>query len=568
MKQFILFTLSVVIFSCSSTKIIEKKEASKKSAFNNIDLEQKMFRKQKALEYFTKGSVLKNEGKAAEALNEYYEAILYDPESITIYIEISEALMMLKRYDAAELNLKKALEFDPENIRVLENLNRALLVQNKLDDALTISELILKLNPANQSAFQIGLAIFERRQNKENLLEFIETHVNNIGFDDKMSYTIGIYYLSLNKLQKSREWFGKCLKINPNHINAKINLTRLDVAEGKKDKGLSDLKEIIKNNPDKLNALVELIEIYRQDEKSDEVIEIIESIENPDNITKLYLAEAYYKKENWKKAQELFSVVQLNRFNIYFEFLAGDTEIRLENYESGIAFFRSIMKRDPSSAQGYYGAAFSLMRQKNYLEAEEVLRVGLVKSNSNSLLQPMLAETLLNLNKDTEATRYLERMLKENPNDAATLMQVASSYQSAKMFDKSDALFEQAIEIDDSNVGALNNYSYSLSKRGIKLDYALTLIKKALQKEPNNGYYLDTMGWIYFKLKNYDLAKKFILKSTEVRGDDSSSEVLEHLGDVYIALKDTKNALIYYNKALSKNATSETLKKKISDLKK
>ena len=280
------------------------------------------------------------------------------------------------------------------------------------------------------------------------------------------------------------------------------------------------------------------------------------------------MAEAYYKKEVWKKAQELFSIVPLDRFNIYFEFLAGDTEIRLENYESGIAFFRSIMKRDPSSAQGYYGAAFSLMRQKNYLEAEEILRVGLVKSRASSLLPPMLAEALLNLNKHTEATRYLERMLNENPNDAATLMQVASSYQSAKMFEKSDALFEQAIEIDDSNVGVLNNYSYSLSKRGIKLDYALELIKKALQKEPNNGYYLDTMGWIYFKLKNYDLAKKFILKSTEVRGDDSSSEVFEHLGDVYLALKDVENALVYYNKALVKDALNDDLKKKISDLKK
>ena len=275
LKQLILFSLSIVIFSCSTTKIIEKKEAKQKKTFQDIGLEQQMFRKQKALEYFTKGSVLKNEGKAEEALNQYYEAILYDPESITIYIEISEALMILKRFDVAELNLRKALEFEPKNIAVLENLGQVLLIQNKLNNALEVSKSILEIDKGNQNAFQVGLAIYERRQNKEEMLEFIEAHVSNIGFDDKMSYTIGIYYLSLKRFEKSREWFEKCLKINPKHINAQINLTRLDVAEGNKDKGLNDLKDIIKNHPDKLTALVELIEIYRQDEKSDEIIAII-----------------------------------------------------------------------------------------------------------------------------------------------------------------------------------------------------------------------------------------------------------------------------------------------------
>ena len=558
--------LFVLLFSCStSSKLSEnKKEPALKE--EPLDVEQHLFQKKKAVEFFTKGSLLLNEGKAEEALQLLYEAVLYDSESLTIYIAISDALIQLKRFEEAELNLKKALKLDEQNLEVLEALGTVYLSMGKLEDALSTAKLILKQDPTNKNAFNVGLAIYEKDGRREELLQFVETYVEGIGYDAKMCNTIGVYYLSLENKERARQWFERCLKIDPDHLNAQINLSRLDISEGKKQEGLENLKEILKKNPEKLNALIELIETYRREDKYSEIIALAGTLESKDQVVKLYLAEAYFKEDQFKHAQKLFAEVPLNKFNVYFEFLAGDCELRLENYESALAHFNSIIRREPAAAQGYYGAGYILIQQKEFEEAEEVLRTGLVKSNADDLLKPMLAKTLLNLNKHTEANRYLERMLKEKPNDVGTLLEVAQAYQSAEIYEKSDPLFEKAISLDGENATILNNYSYSLSKREIKLEYALELIKKALQKEPENGFFLDTMGWVYFKLKNYELAKKFILKSLEVRGDESSSEVLDHMGDVYKALNKPKLAKKYYRKALDKDTGNIKLKEKLKEL--
>jgi tetratricopeptide (TPR) repeat protein len=132
------------------------------------------------------------------------------------------------------------------------------------------------------------------------------------------------------------------------------------------------------------------------------------------------------------------------------------------------------------------------------------------------------------------------------------------------MDEECDKLYEKALRLYPDNILMLNNYAYHLSERGVKLKEALEMSKKTIEKEPNNSSYLDTYGWIFFKLKDYKNAVIYIEKAVNIRKDDT---LLEHLGDVYEGMGEIVKALKYWNEALQLNPNNENVKNKITKYK-
>jgi tetratricopeptide (TPR) repeat protein len=84
--------------------------------------------------------------------------------------------------------------------------------------------------------------------------------------------------------------------------------------------------------------------------------------------------------------------------------------------------------------------------------------------------------------------------------------------------------------------------------RGVKLDESLNFVKQALTFEPNNGAYLDSLGWVYFNLGKYDLAEENLTKAEARMGTDPT--VQEHLGDLYQKTGRLKLAAAHWDRAV------------------
>ena len=136
------------------------------------------------------------------------------------------------------------------------------------------------------------------------------------------------------------------------------------------------------------------------------------------------------------------------------------------------------------------------------------------------------------------------------------------TYDQNEEWNKSDDLYTKLIAINDQDAQAYNNFAYSLVERGEDLDYALSLSSKAIEISPQTSAYLDTIGWIYYKLSDLNKAKEFISKA--ILYDDTSAVILEHYGDVLIELNEVSEALIFYRKALLLDENNEDLISKIS----
>jgi tetratricopeptide (TPR) repeat protein len=136
---------------------------------------------------------------------------------------------------------------------------------------------------------------------------------------------------------------------------------------------------------------------------------------------------------------------------------------------------------------------------------------------------------------------------------------------SLENYDQVDYHFEKALDIDSTSLYIKNNYSYYLSLREEKLEYARELSLATIEKEPGNPTYLDTYAWIVFKLKRVDEALIYIERAIE-NGAGNNAEVLEHYGDILKAHYRFQDAMRQYQKALLLDPGNETLQEKIKGL--
>jgi Tfp pilus assembly protein PilF len=166
------------------------------------------------------------------------------------------------------------------------------------------------------------------------------------------------------------------------------------------------------------------------------------------------------------------------------------------------------------------------------------------------------------LNQADQAITVLRRALELKPDDVNTLSTLALTLDGLHRFAESDSLYEAALKIDPKYHLVLNNYGYSLAERGLQLERALAMALQAIAAEPNNAAYLDTVGWIYFKMGKFEEAERFIAKAIAAGG--ASATVYEHMGDIYFKLGQKDMAGQYWKQALNMNAANQALREKLA----
>lgn len=135
-----------------------------------------------------------------------------------------------------------------------------------------------------------------------------------------------------------------------------------------------------------------------------------------------------------------------------------------------------------------------------------------------------------------------------------------AAYERAGDFDDAERSFEKSLSLTPNFAEALNYLGYMLADRGVKLDKARDLIEKALKLEPKNPAYLDSMGWVLFKLNRAQEALPQLQKAIAL-SDAPDPTLYDHLGDIYAALKDTTKAREAWTKSLDLEASDQVRKK-------
>jgi len=117
-----------------------------------------------------------------------------------------------------------------------------------------------------------------------------------------------------------------------------------------------------------------------------------------------------------------------------------------------------------------------------------------------------------------------------------------------KNFDAAEREFRRVLELNPKNSSALNYLGYMLADRNVRLPEALSMIKQALEQDPDNGAYLDSLGWVYFRMGDLDNAEQNLQRAIERFSKDPT--VHDHLGDVYFKKGRLKDAIAQWQASL------------------
>jgi Flp pilus assembly protein TadD len=153
----------------------------------------------------------------------------------------------------------------------------------------------------------------------------------------------------------------------------------------------------------------------------------------------------------------------------------------------------------------------------------------------------------------------MERVITLDPKNDQAYFQLGALYDETKNKDKSIANMKKAIELNPKNAPALNYLGYTWAEMGVHLDQAENLILRALKIEPNDGFFIDSLGWVYYQKGDYNKAVEQLERAVEITVDDPT--IMEHLGDAYEKTSRLDRALQRYREALSKAKEADQIKR-------
>ena len=237
-----------------------------------------------------------------------------------------------------------------------------------------------------------------------------------------------------------------------------------------------------------------------------------------------------------------------------------------EIYSSENLYDISLSKLNKITPESYYFLAASLKKlsiKKLLLKSDDYgkllfQKIKIWPENESFLYE--LADYYKLRKEYKKSLKIYEKLINQFPDNERLIFLYASNLDKVNKWKQAKNLFLVLLKKNPKDTYTLNYISYKLALRDEDLDYALNLIKKALTLDPENGYFLDTIGWVEFKRKNYEKSVFYLEKASTLL--PNSDEVLDHLGDCYLKLNRTNEAIYEWKKAL-KYVQNDVLRKKI-----
>ena len=177
------------------------------------------------------------------------------------------------------------------------------------------------------------------------------------------------------------------------------------------------------------------------------------------------------------------------------------------------------------------------------------------------IFRARLGSLYLTVDRPKQAIETLNKIFIEDPEHADANYLLGLSYQEIKDFEKAEFHLRNAIRISPDRSEPYNALGYLLAELGTNLEYAVDIIQIALKKEPENGAYLDSLGWTYFKMGKDELARIELEKA--VKFESESWEIQDHLGDIYLKIGMKNNAIGAWQKAKTLNPENKKIRQKI-----
>lgn len=427
--------------------------------------------------------ILASAGKPDRALRLLDLAIDRAPERGESYFPKGIILLNQKRLAEAEQAVKQGLKYAPDSPIGYYYLGRISIEAGNAEQALASFDRAITANPSFEPAYLAQASFYESRQEKDKAIAVLQKYLQNV---------------------------------NPQNKDIRQHLIQLYVSTKDYAGGLAELEKMLEEDPGDLDAQLRMALIYGEKKEFSKAIDQLKSIlkARPAELkVRDYLGYLYEETKEFPKAIEAYEFnIQLDPTFTESHIHLGVLQYRLKKFPEAIAHLSEAVRLTPKQPEPHIVLGLALLQTDQYEKASEAFEEG----------------------------------IRHNPKSADLHFNLGTAYDKLNRFEDVVRAMETALSLDPHHADALNYLGYSYAERGIKIDQALSLTRQAVALKPDNGYYVDSLGWAFYKSGLLAEALAEIKRAVALVGDDPV--IYEHLGEIYMKqqrLSDAREAWLH-----------------------
>jgi tetratricopeptide (TPR) repeat protein len=521
--------------------------------------------KAEALAHFAEGIDFEEDGEMEKALEAYRQVLNVDPGQIELAVRVAALLTRDDDYPSAIDVLKDAVKVHPKAPEPYLELSFIYAKYlKKGDQAIEFANKAIALDPQKIDGYQRLFEIYLTAGDEKRALETLDraakmpnddptfwarlgrlygsvilkpdakpnpeqtARLNDVfekaaakGQDNAaVLKEVGDYFASTQQIKEALPFYLRVLELQPDDANVREKLATGFVLTNQRARAVETLEAIIQEHPEKYQSYELLAQLH-----DDEGRALVRANQTDP-------ANAEFKKAAQNYEQSL--LINPNHAGTYLR-LAELLLVPLKQSERAVSVLIEGRRRYPDAPEFAYYLAIALRESKKAKDAV------------------IMFEEALNEAQNAEADFLKPRFYVE----------YGAAAQEAGLYDKAAELFHKAIAMDPANAAEPYNYlGYMWAEQNSHLDEAEDAIKRALQLDPENGAYLDSMAWVEYRQGKYDQALENLKRAIENLPREDAV-VFEHLGDVYLKLNRVSQALESWQKAKTLDPSNKDLAAKI-----
>lgn len=485
----------------------------------------------------------------AHATDQYREILRLDPTDADAPLWLARLYRLQNEPDKAEGVLRDLLAREPANESGVEQLTQLLLDEGKSQEGIALLQGLLQRAPT-----------------------------------PRLWELLGDSYNQIHDLPNAEMAYRKASESKPDDIHHLKVLAQTLLMEEKFPEALEQYQRLTQMDADDPDNYLRLAEIYRRTKQLDKAEQNIRLAKAgaPNNLEVTYTEASIYEEEGRfddavrvlseavtaVKTESEFTPSRRRTLAILYQQL-GQLYRENSNYTAAVNTFEEMIRlgpeedrrarvmimdtyrdaRDmPKALESARKAADAYPKERSILIAQALLygenaqadqavsrlRAMLDGSPSDFEIQLDIAQVYEESKRWADAEQSIHEAEKIQANTSGTELTgflLGAIFERQKKFDQAEEQFHKVLETNPKSASTLNYYGYMLADRGVRLDEAVDLIKRALLEEPGNAAYQDSLGWAYFKQDKLPEAEGLLRQAAMRESHDPT--ILSHLGDLY-----------------------------------
>jgi tetratricopeptide (TPR) repeat protein len=489
---------------------------------------------------FLQARLAEDENDLSAAIDHYRQALAILPEAAPVRLDLADLYIRQNQIDEAEREVRAALTSDPAN-RAAHRLLGGILGAR-----------IERRPPGATGGPTVAEAI-----------SHLERSLGGEGADPYAEYLLNSLYIREGQVARAIDRLKVLLRSGSGEPAALRLLATAYEASGQAADVEETLATLAELKPDAIDAVemrVRQIErLERAGRWADAAVswsEIV-SIEPGCAIYRPRQAAALANSGNVSDARAVLAVAtrELPK-SLSAWYLLALVEGQAGNLAAADAAVARMTAIDPGDGRAPLAAARARSASGDHRAAIQVLSPRFARAEARDIDSGLFVEMAAALSRaytelgDTgRAVDVYEAVRKRMPDSPQALFSLAAAYETDGKYDRAERVFREIIQADESHAPALNYLGYMLADRNQKLTEALGFIKRALAIDDNNAAYLDSLGWVYYRMGDFESARAPLERAAKQL--PGVSVISDHLGDLYLQLKRFAEAAAAFDRALS-----------------